>query len=141
MSTTALALASVSLLIGSVALCVAIYQAVLNRRRYRREAGAEVICEEVRVYENPNAPAGWQTTVRLRNVGGATAFSPALWISDRSGSALTSRYDERGGTLAPGEGGKLSADLPAAPTDGSMCVWICWEDGAGPHERDTGKRI
>jgi len=140
MSTMAIVLASVSLAVAVAALSVATHQAVLNRRRFRREGKADVKPEGLKVYENPNAPAGWQATVTVRNGGAATAFNPALWITDRAVEPLTHRFGGRG-TLEPGEAAGLSADLPSPPQDGALHVWIGWEDARGPQERDTGYRI
>jgi hypothetical protein len=123
----------ISVVIGA---CIA----VVTVRRWRHDRRGVLRAESIATHANPNAPAGWQTRVTVRNTGGATAYKTVLWIADHAGKPLTHRYT--GVTkLEPGESDVIAADLPYPAGTGLQIPWMGWEDGQGSHERETRYRI
>ena len=136
--------------LGIATLALVIVSLYLTIRWHRRQGRAELVLdvqlwhdgkrESHRVYSNPNAPAGWQVTVCVRNRGAAPAREPAIWIVDSHGRSLTHRFRGYGETIESGAARRLGADLPEPP-NGSLQAWVGWEDARGQQEWDTGIRI
>jgi hypothetical protein len=141
--------------LGIVTLAIVVVSLFLTIRWHRRTGHAELVAEQVSVYENPNAPAGWQFTVVVRNEGPAPAHKLEVWLTESDGTMLARRYpgDE---LVGPGERDALVGEpprepqlgpfgrtpkLPTAGFPGAMHIWIGWQDVRKPQERDTGIRI
>jgi hypothetical protein len=133
-----LSVSQAALVVGCATLLVASTTLALNIRWRRQAPRAKLIAESHTLYENPNAPAGWQVRVQVRNTGGAPANGPAIWVTERESDAEPP--DFRDGVLAPGEGVRMLRDLPREPGDRKMRVMLCWDDH-GTHKRKSGIRI
>jgi hypothetical protein len=129
-----------TLVVALLALGVGVYEVHLIRSRFRQEDVAELRCERVETYENPKAPAGWQMTVTVRNIGGAPANNPDVWDYEPAAKQIIGRAIGRHDRLEPGESFRTHRDLRVPPND-STAVWLTWDDSRGLQTRDTGFRI
>jgi hypothetical protein len=134
------ALIIATLVVALAALGVGIYEVRLIRRRFRQEDVAELKCEDVAVYENPNAPAGWQVSVTVRNTGGSPANNPEVWDDEPSATEVVRRAIGINDQLEPGQATRIRRDL-RNPPDGRERVWLTWNDSRGIQTRDSGFRI
>jgi hypothetical protein len=130
-----------TLVVALATLAVGIYEVRLVRSRFRQEDIAELKCETVRVYENPKAPAGWQMTVTVRNIGGSPANNPWAWDEEPAAKDVVrvwpvGIHDQ----LEPGQATRIHRDL-RNPPDGRARVWLTWDDSRGLQIRDSRFRI
>lgn len=130
----------ITLVVAALTLGVGVYEVILIRGRFQQEDTAEVVPDGFAFSENLNAPAGWQASVGVRNVGGATAYRMVFWIADTEGNPLTHQFPGVD-ALQPGEPDELRADLPSEPGERNLALWIGWRDGRGYQTRDTGYRV
>ena len=99
---------------------------------------ANVRVESYDIYENPNAPGGWQGRGQARNRGRATAYQVEYWIADTRRNELTRRF--RGAArLDPGEPDSVGLDLPHRGGTDDAFLWVGWGDARGRQERSTGR--
>ena len=131
-----LIVAIVTLIVTSTALWVALHERSANQHQRRREGTAELEPRGTNLYENTNAPHGWQVTIYLHNKGPAIAHHVTAWLAAEHGAPLN--RSNRNDSVYPGESHNMGLDLPADPTV-PMNVWLGWQDVRGEQERDTGR--
>ena len=127
-----------AILLGVPTLLVAIYVAVLETCRWRRDGTANVRYVKHRFIWNSAAPCGQQIIIEMHNRGPADAQTAATWLQPAGGVAAPTWDTDQASTLDVGSGASQRLDIPTDHATAKYHIWLSWRDKRGLQARDTG---